>query len=541
MIKFVELAKLVLKRLVRIPGVVGAYLRICDAMRWTPYYDSAWRHLPGWLEKAESYIEVKNNCRRERVLFFAYFPELVDYSLALAVVLIGRHNVDIDFAWIPHSRHTEGVGSWGNYWKKSAEHLPIRPHRYLHLYNLRDIAPSPVTDEIRDVCAEQAKKDVSYIVRRERIDILSNSADRQLYEYRQARNLDAITKVAALLQQNTYDSVIMANGAIMEFGAVFRYVSDNGVPVSTFEMWDIAKTIVVARGVPVMNINTHSLWENDQPHILSGERRARIERLNWARSQARGPDVQVAYQPTDGLAQRAGVIPPNQVRAELALRSNKPLVLVCPNVPFDSMFYVERTRNFVAMWEWLIKTVEFLAQRTDCQVVVRSHPAEVVYKSDETTSNLIREFFPVLPSHITVVPAEAPINTYAIMQIADLGLVYASTAGLEMAVRGIPVVCGISSQHFNQKGFTIDPGSKGEYFSQIDRILQNPVAFRLTDRQIELAWCYADVYFNQWPKAFPWLAGPNFWKDLAEWPLDRMLSDAGNKKYSSVFNILLKA
>ena len=519
--------------------MVKTYLWLCDAFGWTPYYDSAWRHLPRWLEEAESYIEVNNNSRRRRVLFFAYFPELVDFSLALAAVLIGRHNVEIDFAWIPNARHSEGVGSWGNFWKKSAEGLPIRPHRYLNLYNLHNIAPAPVTDEIRKICAEQAKKDVSYIVRRERIDVLSNSADRHLYEYRQTRNLDAITRVAVLLRQNAYDRVIMANGAIMEFGAVYRYVAGLGVPVSTFEMWDIARTIVVARGVPVMNIDTRSLWENDQPHILSGERRARIERLNFARSQARGPGVQVAYQPADGLAQSAWIIPPDQVRAQLALRSDKPVVLVCPNVPFDSMFYVERTRNFAAMWEWLIKTVEFLAKRTDCQVVVRSHPAEVVYKSNETTSSLIREFLPVLPSHITVLPAEAPINTYAIMQIADLGLVYASTAGLEMAVRGIPVVCGISNQHFNQKGFTIDPESQGEYFYQIDRILQNPQEFRLSGRQIELAWCYADVYFNQWPRAFPWLAGPNFWKDLTEWPLDRMLSDEGHNKYGSVFDIML--
>jgi hypothetical protein len=333
----------------------------------------------------------------------------------------------------------------------------------------------------------------------------------------------------------------MANGAITELGAVFHYVAGLGLPVSTFEMWDKAGTIVVSRGAPVMNIDTRSIWERDEPHVLSEERRARIEHLNQVRSQARGPGVAVAYQPIDGLTQRAGIIPPDQVRELLDLRPNKPVVLVCPNVPFDSMFYVERNRNFTAMWEWLVKTIEFLAQRTDCQVVVRSHPAELLYKSDETTPNLLREFFPVLPTHIKVLSAEAPINTYAIMQIADLGLVYASTAGLEMAVRGIPVVCGISSQHFNQKGFTIDPENQEEYFSQIDRILQNSSAFHLTPRQIELAWCYADVYFNQWPRPFPWLAGPQFLRSLAlsDWPMARMLSAEGYEKYGSVFDDLL--
>jgi hypothetical protein len=61
----------------------------------------------------------------------------------------------------------------------------------------------------------------------------------------------------------------------------------------------------------------------------------------------------------------------------------------------------------------------------------------------------------------------------------------------------------------------------------------------LTPRQIELAWCYADVYFNQWPRPFPWLAGPQFWHDLADWPMARMLSAEGHEKYGSVFDALL--
>jgi hypothetical protein len=303
-------------------------------------------------------------------------------------------------------------------------------------------------------------------------------------------------------------------------------------------MWDVAGTIVVSSGAPVMNVDTCKLWERDEPHVVSEERRVRVERLIETRGRARAADAAIAYQPTDGLTQPAGIIPPDQVRAVMGLSPTRPVVLVCPNVPFDSMFYAERNRNFATMWEWLVKTIEFLVQRADCQVIVRSHPAEPQYNSDETTPNLIREFFPALPRHITVLPAEAPINTYAVMQIADLGLVYASTTGLEMAARGIPVVCGISSQHFNQKGFTIDPEGPEEYFTQIARVLDNPPAFRLTPRQIELAWCYADVYFNQWPRPFPWLAGPQFWRNLAEWPIERMLSAEGYEKYGPVCDAL---
>ncbi|MCX6983436.1 MAG: hypothetical protein NT118_01615 [Lentisphaerae bacterium] len=495
--------------------------------------------MPRWLEETKSVTGIRSDSPRCKVLFFAYFQELVDYSLALASVLVGRNNVDMDFAWVPHGGNTETNSLRYPYWKRSVERLPSQPHPYLHLYNPENIVPAPITDEMRVISADQARADVSYILRRERIHIESDPTDRRLYEYRQARNLEAVAKVARLLQQNAYDRVIMANGAITELGAVYRYVAGLGLPVSTFEMWDIAGTIVVSSGAPVMNVDTRRLWERDEPHVMSEERRARVERLIQARSRARATGVAVAYQPTDGLTQRAGIIPPDQVRALLGLSPDRPVVLVCPNVPFDSMFYAERNRNFGTMWEWLVKTIEFLAQRTDCQVIVRSHPSEPQYNSDETTPSLIREFFPSLPAHITVLPAEAPINTYAVMQIADLGLVYASTTGLEMAARGIPVVCGISSQHFNQKGFTIDPESPEEYFSQIERVLHNPPAFRLTPRQIELAWCYADVYFNQWPRPFPWLAGRKFFRDVKAWPITRMLSLEGNEKFGSVFDILL--
>jgi len=35
-------------------------------------------------------------------------------------------------------------------------------------------------------------------------------------------------------------------------------------------------------------------------------------------------------------------------------------------------------------------------------------------------------------------------------------------------------------------------------FGTIDRILKDPASNRLTSRQVELAYCYADLYFNHW-------------------------------------------
>ena len=45
-----------------------------------------------------------------------------------------------------------------------------------------------------------------------------------------------------------------------------------------------------------------------------------------------------------------------------------------------------------------------------------------------------------LPEHIHLVLADAKVNTYDIVEVADLGLVYTTTVGMEMVMSGVPVI-----------------------------------------------------------------------------------------------------
>jgi hypothetical protein len=55
------------------------------------------------------------------------------------------------------------------------------------------------------------------------------------------------------------------------------------------------------------------------------------------------------------------------------------------------------------------------------------------------------------------------------MDDLDVGIVYNSTVGMEMAYRGIPVIVGGDS-HYRDLGFTYDPDSQKEYFALLNRI-----------------------------------------------------------------------
>src|SRR3546814_2505842 len=82
---------------------------------------------------------------------------------------------------------------------------------------------------------------------------------------------------------------------------------------------------------------------------------------------------------------------PRAVRAALGLPSGKRVVLVCPNVPFDAIFYAAQRPLFAGMWEWLGETVRFLGGRDACVVVVRAHPAAPMFDTPETAEALLRE------------------------------------------------------------------------------------------------------------------------------------------------------
>jgi hypothetical protein len=69
------------------------------------------------------------------------------------------------------------------------------------------------------------------------------------------------------------------------------------------------------------------------------------------------------------------------------------------------------------------------------QLVVRIHPGELITKGP-SVADVVRKVLPELPEHIHLVPAEAQINTYDIVEIAQLGLVYTTTVGMEMAMSG---------------------------------------------------------------------------------------------------------
>ena len=110
--------------------------------------------------------------------------------------------------------------------------------------------------------------------------------------------------------------------------------------------------------------------------------------------------------------------------------------------------------------------------------MIRVHPAEVKLPGKQTREPLgdyLRQDYRDLPPNVRIVDADDPLSSYPLMAAADVGLVYTSTTGLEMALRGKPVIVA-GRTHYRGKGFTLDVSSPTEFTESLEQALDNPAA-----------------------------------------------------------------
>jgi len=144
-------------------------------------------------------------------------------------------------------------------------------------------------------------------------------------------------------------------------------------------------------------------------------------------------------------------------------------VLLLTNVSWDAQLHYE-SRIFTNMHEWIEDTIRWFEDHNDLDLIIRIHPAELTGNivSNDPVKEHIESKFPRLPTNIKIYGPSDEISTYSLMEIADLGLIFATKAGLELAVKGTPLIIAGESW-LRGHGFSYDPKSKAEYFTLLER------------------------------------------------------------------------
>ena len=486
------------------------------------------KSLPHAVAQAKPFVEKSQPGKK--ILFFATLHYWIEQAAHISLVLAGLgHKVTL--LTLPYSE-----------WHKEMDRLTQKQRglhtrdalsplsSFIHHVSLLDLRPSTfdLPPTLHADIDEVSLWDAQYTLMREEVD-MTDAQDKALYDLRIKRNTFAALAALEWMQTNKPDVVLIPNGLILEMGIVFRVAKYLNIPAVTFEFNDQREQIWLAQNTSIMRQDTDYLVEARCNLPMTDEMYERLADLENARRGAR------VWGKSKRLWQYFSSQGAEETRITLGL-DNRPIVLLAANVLGDSLTL---GRNIFAesMSEWIIKTVQYFAKRTDVQLIVRVHPGEKIVPQVKSMGTVVCEALPEIPSHIHLIGALDQINTYDLIEIANLGLAYTTTVGVETAMNGIPVIaCG--DTHYRKRGFTLDPNTWAEYFTTLEKVLADLPAHRLTEEQTAKAWNYAYRFFFEYPRPFPWRL-MNFWDDLEVWPLDKVLSEEGMSHFGDTFKFLV--
>jgi hypothetical protein len=478
------------------------------------------QHLPEILTQVKS--NLRENQNGKHVLLFASLHYWIEETALLGLTLAGV-GYRPHLVYLPYFDWQKPIGKFdlrrNNLYAKEvlAGTKPILQITPLMEYPNKSILTAELMKEIETV----SYYDAQYTLQVETVNLESD-----IYKMRLQRNLFAAERFYALLQDTKPEAVIVPNGTIQELAAAYRVAKFAGVPVTTYEFSDQKDCIWMAQNSEIMRQETRSIWETRKNKPLTEQQRNRIEALYKAKVQG---DLFENFVRHWQSSKREGG---NKVKQTLGL-DDRPMVLLATNVLGDSLTLGRQVFS-KTMAEWIERSVEYFAKRNDIQLVIRIHPGETLTHGPSMV-DVVNAVLPQLPEHIHLIGPSEKVNTYDLIEMADLGLVYTTTTGMEMAMSGVPVVvAGVT--HYKNNGFTFDPQTYPEYFELLDKILNQPANYRLSKEQVDLAWRYAYTFFFEFSLPFPWRLF-KLWEDVKDRPVAYVLGE-GYKKYEKTFRYL---
>ncbi len=460
---------------------------------------------------------------KKNILIFATLRYWLEHATLLGMSLAGMgHSVSL--AYLPYARWQKPIDRFNlRRQNEYAKNILAKASPLLKVVPFFSQSTFPrLPAELYSAVELVTLRDTQYTLQVEQV-----SPDSDLYKLRLQRNQAAARSAFTYLRKNKPDVIILPNGTILEFGVIYQVARFLNIPTVTYEFGEQRDRLWLAQNAEVMRQDTTALWQAHQHQPLTKDQLSQVRKLFAARQRA---------SLWENFARRWQGVPSEggaQVRQALDL-DGRPIVLLATNVIGDSLTLGRQVFSD-SMTEWLERTTRYFASRPEVQLVVRIHPGELITKGP-SVADVVHQVLPSIPEHIHLVPADAKINTYDIVEIADLGLVYTTTVGMEMAMSGVPVIV-VGNTHYRSKGFTTDPATWETYFEQLNSHLSADNANRLTPAQVAQAWNYAYRFFFEYPQPFPWHL-LHFWKDLENWPVSRLLSEEGLNTYGQTFSYL---
>lgn len=272
--------------------------------------------------------------------------------------------------------------------------------------------------------------------------------------------------------------VLLLNGLLLFESIIWEICRSRGIPVVTYERAFILDTFVFSRKEAAGYYRFDEAWSDSRKIELTQAEDEELEnyladrQLGLRASDDYWKEVSYTGVSSNGLGRRA---------------------VLFTNIVWDAAV-LRQDIAFPSIVDWIVEAIEQFRKRPNDELIIRVHPAETKLlgrESREEMEFVLRARVAKMPQNVVIIPSSDPRSSYQLMQQADFGLVYSSTAGLEMVLAGKPVIVAAQT-HYRSKGFTIDVESPGEFIAALNHLLVDSLSM---SPDIVLARRYAYLFF----------------------------------------------
>lgn len=313
------------------------------------------------------------------------------------------------------------------------------------------------------------------------------------YVVKTARHYASSAVISAMVAQRVFaqikpDHVIMHHGIYIPQGTFCDIAKKNQIEISVWAPSYRNTTVIFAKGDTYHRTflnESNSFW--DSKDLTETEEAKIMDYLN-NRRQGKGdwPWITSTTTLKDGI----GIIDKAYFLKSLDLNPEKPTFGLLTNVMWDAKLFYKGSA-FDNMLEWLWITLDFFQCHPNFQLIVRIHPHEVNRANRQPVFLEIQKKYPQLSDNIKIINYDSSLNTYALMDLCRVVMIFGTKTGMELAPFGTPIIVA-GDGWIRNKGISYDPTTKQEYLELLELLPQiKPLSEEIKKR----ARCFAFYYF----------------------------------------------
>lgn len=278
---------------------------------------------------------------------------------------------------------------------------------------------------------EWAKSSVIYQFRIVDLD-LSNPVIAQKYRHYVFGTALSIEGLSRLYAQWQPDVLVLLNGRFFSHRVAKELAVEAGIRVITHDRGFQKGSLTFRADAGIHDLNAyHTLWDEWKDISLT---RSELDQMR-AIAEGRRQGTALNWKPFSPPLQETTTI-----KRALNL-DDKPIVAVFTSSYDEVAVFPEyRQGAFPNPFDWLPELFKIIPKFPDYNFVIRLHPNLTAFGISQQALDQAAVLQASLPENARLVMPGDDISSYTLADMAVLGLVYFSTIGLEMALRGQPVV-----------------------------------------------------------------------------------------------------